>query len=510
MTVPMNSGSVMVRNARAIGLVAVAIGLLAQYLFVDAALGINVPVATASLLAAGWAIRDRSKPWPRWPDAWFAPGALVLSIFVALRGDTTLEALDVLGAIVLTGAAVVSFAGLRVLEQPVSMVVALAGRLSLSAMAGGGAALTALVGILPRLRGAARNGPVAQVARGIAIAVPLVLLFVFLFASADAVFRRIVEDLFDWHLDLGSLPGRLVATAVVAWLAAGLLMFVARGEDQGSGTPMESPAAGRPRLGSTEAVTVLVVLDLLFAGFVLVQATYLFGGKDTLDASGLTYAGYARRGFFELLAVAFMVGGLVLTLEAFVRRRTLAYLASAIALAILTMVVLASAFLRLRLYQEAYGWTELRFYVLAAIFWLGIGAVMAIVALATDRTRWLAHGLLVLAFGFGIGFNLIGPVHYIAERNIERAVHPELVPPDGESGLDVYYLASLGDDALPILSDNLCSLPSAVSPDAFNAVKTWSDRIARDASSRPWQAWNLSRERARDLKVFDACRTSQR
>lgn len=506
----MISAPAMVRNARAIGLVAVAIGLLAQYLFVDAAFGINVPIATAALLAAGWAIRDRSKPWPRWSDAWFAPGALVLSTFVALRGDTTLEVLDVLGAIALTGAALVSFGGLRVLERPASIVTALAGRLFVSAIAGGGTALAALGGILPRLRGAARNGPLAQVARGFVIAVPLVFLFVFLFASADAVFRQIIVDLFDWHLDLGSLPGRLVATAVVAWLAAGLLTFVARGEGDGSDTTVELPRAGRPRLGSTEAVTVLVVLDLLFAGFVLVQATYLFGGRDTLAASGLTYAGYARRGFFELLAVAFMVGGLVLVLEGFVRRRTVAYVASAIALVMLTMVVLASAFLRLRLYQEAYGWTELRFYVIAAIFWLGIGAVMAIAALATDRTRWLAHGLLVLSFGFGIALNLIGPVHYIAERNIERAVHPELVAPDGESGLDVYYLASLGDDALPMLSENLCSLPSTVSPDAFNAVKTWSDRIARDASSRAWQAWNLSRERARDLKVFDACRTSQR
>ena len=224
----MISAPAVVHKARAIGLVAVAIGLLAQYLFVDAAFGINVPIATAALLLASWAIRDRSKPGPRRSDLWVAPGALLLSTFVALRGDTTLEALDMLGAIALTGAALVSFAGVRVLERPFAMVMALAGRLSVSAIADGGAALAALVGILPRLRGAARNSPVAQVARGIVIAVPLVLLFVFLFASADSVFRQILEDLFDWRLDLGSLPGRLIAAVVVAWLAAGLLTFVAR------------------------------------------------------------------------------------------------------------------------------------------------------------------------------------------------------------------------------------------------------------------------------------------
>jgi hypothetical protein len=39
---------------------------------------------------------------------------------------------------------------------------------------------------------------------------------------------------------------------------------------------------------------------------------------------------------------------------------------AAFALAGLTAVVLASALLRLRIYQDAYGWTELRFYVLVA------------------------------------------------------------------------------------------------------------------------------------------------
>src|SRR4029453_9464446 len=110
-----------------------------------------------------------------------------------------------------------------------------------------------------------------------------------------------------------------------------------------------------------------------------------------------TYADYARRGFFELLAVAFAVGGLVLALETFVARRGLAYLCSLIGLIGLTLVVLASAYLRLRLYQDAYGWTELRFYVLAAIAWLAIGIGITIVLLWGDRMGWLLPGLAVAA-----------------------------------------------------------------------------------------------------------------
>jgi hypothetical protein len=242
-----------------------------------------------------------------------------------------------------------------------------------------------------------------------------------------------------------------------------------------------------------------VVLDLLFIAFVVLQGTYLFGGRDTLEASGLTYAEYARRGFFELLAVAFLVGGLVLAAERFVRDRSRMYVAAAIGLVVLTIVVLASAFLRLRLYQDAYGWTELRFYVLAAIIWVAVGAVMAVVTLATGRSRWLLHEMAVLSFGFGLAFNIIGPVRLIAEQNVERAIHPELVAPGGETGLDVFYLASLGDDALNVLAERQAELPVGALGDARQILVIRAVSLEVDESGNVWQAWNLSRERARAL-----------
>ena len=501
---PMRSAPAIVRNATGIGLVALAAGLLAQFLFVDAAFGINVPIATAALLLAGWIVRGPARPAPRRLDAWLAPGAVILSAFVALRGDGTLVALDVLGAIALSGAALASFGGLRVLERPFAAIVALAGRLALSGVVRGNRPFAALAGVMSTLRGPSRTGRFAPVLRGLLIALPLVLVFVALFSSADAVFAQITRDLFDWDLDLGSLPGRLAVLAVVAWVTAGLLTFVASGEDCPR-TPTESVSAGRPGLGSAEAVTVLVVLDLLFIGFVVLQGTYLFGGRDTLDASGLTYADYARRGFFELMAVAFLVAGLILALESFVRIRTRPYVLAAIGLVLLTIVVLASAFLRLRLYQDAYGWTELRFYVLAAIAWLAIGALLAAVTLARNQTRWLVHGVLVLSFLFGLAFNVIGPVRFIAEQNMQRAIHPELVAPGGETGLDVYYLAFLGDDALSVMAENLCVLPGPVSKQTREALTMWKGWLDRDPAGKAWQAWNLSRERARDTRLPSVC-----
>ena len=501
---PMASAPAMLRTAAAIGLIALAIGLLTQYLFVDVAFGINVPIATAALLAAGWLVRDLARPAPRLLDAWLAPGALILATFVALRGDGTLVALDTLGALVLSGAALLSFGGLRVLERPFAAILRLGTQLAVSGFVAGVRPLRALAAALPSVGGRSRTGRFAPVLRGLLIAVPLVILFVALFSAADAVFAQITEDLFDWDLDLESVPGRFVVAAFAGWLAAGLLAFVARGEEDAPPTAAGVRERG-PRLGSAEAVTVLVVLDLLFAGFVVLQGTYLFGGRDTLEASGLTYAEYARRGFFELLAVAFVVGGLILAAERFVRDRSRVYVVAAVVLVAMTIVILASAFLRLRLYQDAYGWTELRFYVLAAILWLALGALMAIVTLATDRSRWLLHGMLVLSFGFGLAFNVIGPLKLIAEENIGRAIHPERVAPGGETGLDTYYLAYLGDDALAVVAENLCALPPSLQPRATEAVSIWTDEVAHDEAGKAWQAWNLSRERARDVRIPESC-----
>jgi hypothetical protein len=193
------------------------------------------------------------------------------------------------------------------------------------------------------------------------------------------------------------------------------------------------------------------------------------------------------------------VAGVILVLEAFVTRRSRWYVAAAVGLVALTLVVLASAYLRLRLYQDAYGWTELRFYVLAAIQWLAIGALGTAVALATDRTRWLLHGMIALSVVFGLAFNLIGPVRFIAERNVERAVDPSLVPPDGRTGLDVYYLASLGPDADIVLAEALRRLPVQAARETQDALNLNADALAADRAGQAWQAWNYSREHARAL-----------
>jgi hypothetical protein len=248
----------------------------------------------------------------------------------------------------------------------------------------------------------------------------------------------------------------------------------------------------------TEALVVLVVIDILFGVFIVLQLAYLFGGMDTLAAAGITYAEYGRRGFFELLFAAGLAGVLVAGLESIVATRTRPYLAVSLVLVGLTAAVLVSALQRMRLYQEAYGWTELRFWALAGIVFVGIALGATAILLVRNRTSRLPHALAAILVGVLGVVNVVGPQAFVADRNLERIFDPSLIPPDGEPNLDVALLAGLGDDAVPALVAALPQLPETQRSALLASLRERASRLATEPGLTGWPAWNLGRQRARD------------
>ena len=355
-----------------------ALGLLAELVFDGRAFGINIAIATAGLLAAAWLLRRPGRA-PDPLDAWLPLSAMILALLVAVRGDPFLAVLDSLVALACCGATAVAFSGLAVTRRSASVIAAMGAWVIGSAVAD---PFRAVIESRPAPAGEPRRLPewVAAVARGLVVAVPLALIFAVLFASADPVFARAVGNV----LGFRDRPRRAARSDPVhrrRRLAGGrrglglgprhprLRGRLAR-RGQPDGTDPDTRVLGLP-----EALVILVLVDFVIALFVGLQFAYLFGGRA---ANGMAYADYARRGFFELVAAACLSSVVVIVLESTVVRRTRPYLAALIALIALTAVVLGSAALRLRLYQDAYGWTELRLYVLAAIVTIGLGlAAMA-------------------------------------------------------------------------------------------------------------------------------------
>ncbi len=519
-------------TAARILVLALAGGVLFDIIVPGNAPGIGMTALMLALLTAAAAVAGSRRIRRMDPaDAWFAPVAVLLAACTAVRSEVWLATADLLLAAAAASAAILALSGVRITRGLVPDVVEAALRAVAAVVAGAPDVIVDArpqrphdVAVVAGSREAA--GHLAPVARGLVIAVPLVAIFAALFASADAVFASIARTVVDWRpdVDAAALAGHAAVVSAAAWGAAGLLALGAgfaprlldgdapgrldgRADGAGPPPPGSTPmwaggplpaAAPLPRLGSVEASTVLVLLDALFAGFVALQVEYLFGGRDTLAAAGISYADYARRGFFELVAVAVVAGLVIVVLDVVVARRSRAQLVLSLGLLALTAVVLVSALARLRLYQDAYGWTELRFVVLVAIGWLGAGIAAAGWLLAKRQTRWMLHVLGVVTVVALVGINVVGPGGFVAERNLARAEDPAVVPPDGSSRLDPGYLLALGDAAVPATVAALPGLSPADRAAAEVLLQSRASALSLNSALQGWPSWNLDRQRARD------------
>ena len=483
---------------------ALGFGVLAQWLFYRSPLGINLGIASVVLLAVAWRLRPAGARVDRL-DRWIAPAAIVFSFLPALRVDLMLLLFDVPATLVLVTMSAVSFAGVPLTRRALDILIVL-GLVVVGRIVAGGALLLAALPDLGRPLARRGGGRIGSVGIGIAIAFPFLVIFGLLFASADAVFSSAVTNVFDFRKwSIGELIGRIFLVVAFAWTGGGLFVVAGRRTD----TTMTSVLPRLRRLlSATAGATTLLAVDALFVFFVALQVAYLFGGIDTLNATGLTYSSYARRGFFELIAVALLAGGLLFVVELFVAKRTRLYVAAALTLALATLVIVASAAYRMQLYQLAYGWTEQRFYALAGIAWLGAGGACAAVLIWRDATRWLLHVAGVLALAIALAINLIGPAAFVARQDLERVIDPRGLPDDANVTLDVYYLATLGDGAVPTLVEYLPRL-SAADRGALGSALRLHALEGRSLDPAAFSGFSLDRERARQalLGVVDELRS---
>jgi len=315
---------------------------------------------------------------------------------------------------------------------------------------------------------------------GVALALPPLLIFGGLFMGADAVFRSLVLRY------LRAVPSHVVVIAFITYCVGGYLRGVLFGKELNLGTEK------RPLPISLEAIetgVMLGLLHLLFLAFVAVQVRYFFGGSALVQATtGLTYADYARRGFFELVTVAALVLPLLLFVHWLLRpddarvRRLFQWLAG-MQIALL-FVIMASAFERMRLYQAEYGLSEQRLYPTAFMGWLAVVFVWFCLTVLCGRRERFAFGAMVAGFLLIAALHALNPDALIARTNLARARAGQI--------FDARYASRLSADAVPQLAAGLPALnPQDRCTLASELLKRWSPPENAD-----WRSWNISRAQA--------------
>jgi Domain of unknown function (DUF4173) len=315
------------------------------------------------------------------------------------------------------------------------------------------------------------------VSRGVGLGLAVAVPFAALFWSADAAFANLMGS--TPLPDGASVPLRLVTAAGVVAVTMALRLS--------PGSPVRPEPLGiQRRLAPVEWISILLALNLLFAVFVGVQLTVLFAGDDhVLSTAGLTYAEYARSGYWQLLGVGiltFVVVGLAVLLGETRTRRLLRLRGGLLGLLIaLTLVVLASAFHRLRIYENALGFTPLRLYVETSIIWFGAIFLLLLVAGAVPavRRQLPRAAIAVTALGL-VGFSISNPDARVADHNVARWKKT--------GRIDVQTLGRLSADAAHALD----ALPPHLRAPALAGVR---DRSAETGGL----AWNLARARAQSF-----------
>jgi hypothetical protein len=344
------------------------------------------------------------------------------------------------------------------------------------------------------------------VGRSVVIGVLLAALplgvFSALFFSADPIFAEILGNFV--RIDLSSFASHLVLTAVLSWLACGYLAGFS------SGTRLDGLRElgwEPPKLRTGEVAVALGLVDLLFLAFVIVQFRYLFGGSQMVEVTpGLTYAAYAREGFFQLVVATALGLPWLLAADSLVGEKEGSGRWSFRALAwiqlVLLLAIVASALHRMRAYLEAYGLTEDRFIATAILIWLALLVVWFGVTVLRGKGKPFAFGALVSGFVLIGLLHLSNPTAFAARSHLDRAEIAEEQQADAGSRLDVDYLTRLGSDATPILIERIDELRGTAQSELASALLS---RWGPDRDS-DWRNWNLADWRAQRMVGAEAGR----
>lgn len=473
------------KNPSGLILFSIFIGWLANMLFYDKRPGISLIIFVAIFAIGFWMIAQLENRPIQKRNLWLMLPLLFCSTMVMIRANGVLTFLNLL----VTGMCFVLLAIFMTTGR--SFDLGLLGIGALPFRAAGSMAIRPW----PIVRENARidfeaiefspRETLYPVLRGTVLAVPVLLIFLGLLISADAVFAQTVASLFDIQLSFGFLKilERGLFIGAGAWCAIGYSAYALRSSND-IPTPLPERILGSIRnrlpLGTIESLTILALVDLLFGTFVIIQFAYLFGGNQFVSLDGISYAEYARRGFFELVTVAILTLLLIQLMNWFTvkKHQRDVFLFNTFASLIIgfVIVMLVSAFQRLSLYEWTYGFTQLRIFVHTSIVWMGIALIWYVITLWQRPDRF-AVGALICLFGFVVTLNLINPDAMIVRKNLQRY--------QTIGHLDLEYLTRLSADAVPELIELTAIIDndSAIHSGKDCSGHNWADRSSSSSRS---------------------------
>jgi len=338
-------------------------------------------------------------------------------------------------------------------------------------------------------KGRMANRSMLKILTGILVSVPILALILWLLTSADMVFK----DIFINIPVFTAFKHFLLIIAVAIYVACFAWALVKAFNER-----KDSVFNKKQRklfLDPTVIITILILTNTVYGVFTYVQFAYLFGALSYNLPSTFTYAEYARRGFAELVIVTIINFAILVFAITFVKREAKRiFTAVRVLLCILvvfTFVLLVSAFYRMTLYEQAYGFTYLRIFVQAFMVMLFFLFIINIIYIWVPKVP-IVKSYFVVALAVYMVLNFANVDVIIAKNNIARY--------RSTGQIDLAYLKELSWDAIPEIK----SFHSSIKDSKDNKEKQmagdmliyFSDKKTGLEKIKSWQSFNISRERA--------------
>ena len=333
-----------------------------------------------------------------------------------------------------------------------------------------------------------------SILKGILYALPLLFVFSMLMANADLLFERFFNSF--WQFSKQYLLEGIGRTALLIFttiLFTGIYLIIDR-KNQSNLEPFKE--ARSKKIGFIEGIVALTLTNLLFSIFTVIQIIFLVGGEQQISSLNISYSVYAREGFWQMIWIGItafilsLVSGKIMMRET--KKQHYIYKANVFLMSVMMLVIMVSAFYRLWLYEQSYGFTILRFYSHTFIVYLAIlFIILSIKIIQEQNNNKFVFKIFVTSLLTFMLWNISNPHSFIATMNLKR--HQE-----SARKLDVSYLKRLSDDAIPVIVSGLREEGDQSTMYQLQILlKSRRNKIRRKIDKSKWLSYNIATLKAR-------------
>ncbi len=326
---------------------------------------------------------------------------------------------------------------------------------------------------------------IKRIVIALAIAIPCCIGLVAVLANADMVFN---EKSYSFFSKISGFISINTVGKIIIGIVVSLFLF---GAVYNSYKEETEEKVGFPKFKGDLLVIniVLAAILVVYTLFVIIQFKYLFAGK--VLPAGFTYTEYARKGFFELLALTGVNVAVILAVIKLTKQHSGRWLKFTGILChylcAVTIVLLVSSYFRMKLYIADDGLTRLRLFVIGFLIFEAVGLLITFLYIAKPRFN-LALVYIAIALVYYMVLNVMPADYIIAKNQINNYL-------DGKRN-DIEYVFTLSADAAPALSELKDKTKDG---DLLNRIDIFLKYHTASEIPERWQRFNLSVENAKNL-----------